>query len=70
MEREPVPDMGRDYGWQICCKLCDNQAKVVDVVARLVANKRDKYEEITHTHLFRPIAVETMGPVKNEGWTL
>ena len=39
----------------------------VEAAARLAANKRDKYEEITHTHLFCPIAVETMGPVEDEG---
>ena len=41
--------------------------KAGEAAARLAANKRDKYEEITHTHLFCPIAVETMGPVKDEG---
>ena len=38
--------------------------KAGEAAARLAANKRDKYEEITHTHLFCPIAVETMGPVE------
>ena len=38
--------------------------KAGEAAARLAANKRDKYEEITHTHLFCPIAVETMGPVQ------
>ena len=41
--------------------------KAGEAAARLAAIKRDKYEEITHTHLFCPIAVETMGPVENEG---
>ena len=41
--------------------------KAGEAAARLAANKRDKYEEITHTHLFCPIAVETMGPVEDEG---
>ena len=41
-------------------------AKAGEASARLAANKRDKYEEIiTHTHLFCPIAVETMGPVED-----
>ena len=41
--------------------------KAGEAAARLAANKRDKYEEITHNHLFCPIAVETMGPVGDEG---
>ena len=41
--------------------------KAGEAAARLAANKRDKYEEITHTHIFCPIAVETMGPVEDEG---
>ena len=41
--------------------------KAGEAAARLAANKRDKCEEITHTHLFCPIAVETMGPVEDEG---
>ena len=30
-------------------------------------NKREKYDETTRTHLFCPLAVETMGPVEEEG---
>ena len=41
--------------------------KAGEAAARLAANKRNKYEEITHTHLFYPIAVETMGPVEDQG---
>ena len=41
--------------------------KAGEAAARLVANKREKYDELTHTHLFCPIAVETMGPVEEEG---
>ena len=39
--------------------------KAGEAAARLAANKRDTYEEITHTHLFCLIAVETMGPVED-----
>ena len=45
----------------------ETSVKAGEVAARLAAYKRDKYEEITHTHLFCPIAVETMGPVEDEG---
>ena len=41
--------------------------KAGEAAARLAANKREKYVELTHTHLFCPIAVETMGPVEEEG---
>jgi len=41
--------------------------KAGEAAARLAANKREKYAELTHTHLFCPIAVETMGPVEEEG---
>ena len=41
-----------------------------EAAARLAANTRDKYEEITHTHLFCPIAVETIDPVEDEGRNL
>ena len=40
--------------------------KAGEAAARLAANKREKYVELTHTHLFCPIAVETMGPVEEE----
>ena len=38
--------------------------KAGEAAARLAANKRDKYEEITQ---FCPIVVETMDPVEHEG---
>ena len=41
--------------------------KAGEAAARLAANKREKYVELTHSHLFCPIAVETMGPVEEEG---
>ena len=41
--------------------------KAGEAAAKLAANKRDKYEEITRTYLFCPIAIETMSPVKDEG---
>ena len=41
--------------------------KASETAARLAANKREKYVELTHTHLFCPIAVETIGPVEEEG---
>ena len=40
--------------------------KAGEADARLAANKRNKYEEITQTHLLYPTAVETMGPVEVE----
>ena len=41
--------------------------KAGEAAARLAANKREKYVELTHTHLFCPIAVKTMGPFEEEG---
>ena len=41
--------------------------KAGEAAARLAANKREKYDEITHIHLFCPLAVEAMGPVEEEG---
>ena len=38
--------------------------KADEAAARLAANKREKYDELTHTHIFCPIVVETMGPVE------
>ena len=41
--------------------------KASEAAAGLAANKREKYDEPTHTHLFCPITVKTMGPVEEEG---
>ena len=41
--------------------------KAGEAAAKLAAIKREKYVELTHTHLFCPIAVETMSPVEEEG---
>ena len=47
--------------------LAATSIKAGEAAARLAANKKEKYDELTHTHLFCPIAVETMGPVEEEG---
>ena len=61
--------MGRDSGYDTFAAtyVSATAVKAGEAAARLAANKRGKYEEITHTHLFCPIAVETMGPVEDEG---
>ena len=41
--------------------------KAGEAAAKLAANKMEKYDELTRTHSFCPLAVESMGPVEEEG---